>query len=101
LFDELAAVGRPISMEEFNFYVFRGLRNEFKDLVTSLSTKADPILYTDLHSHLLTHEFINKASIHPAVTALLLPTPSQQPSVFFRQQQSGSNAGRRGRFRGG
>jgi hypothetical protein len=101
LFDELAAAGRPISMEDFNLYVFWGLRSEFKDLVTSLSTKADPISYTDLHNHLLTHEFINKTNIHPAVTALLLPTPSQQPSVFFRQRQSGSNAGRRGRFRGG
>jgi hypothetical protein len=42
LFDELAAAGRPISLAEFNLYVFRGLRSEFKDLVTSLSTKADP-----------------------------------------------------------
>jgi histone deacetylase 1/2 len=101
LFDELAAAGRPISMEEFNLYVFRGLRSKFKDLVTSLSTKADPISYTDLHNQLLMHEFMNKASIHPAVTAPLLPTPSQQPSAFFGQRQSGSNAGRRGRFRGG
>jgi hypothetical protein len=86
LFDELAAAGRPISMAEFNLYVFRGLRSDFKDLVTSLSTKADPISYTDLHSHLLTHEFLHKASLHPAVTAPLLPTPSQQPSVFFGQR---------------
>jgi hypothetical protein len=58
LFDELAAAGRPIS--EFNLYVFRGLRSKFKDLVTSLSTKADPISYTDLLSGLLTHEFLHK-----------------------------------------
>jgi len=36
LFDELAAAGRPM----FNLYVFRGLRGKFKDLVTSLITKA-------------------------------------------------------------
>jgi hypothetical protein len=30
-------------LTEFNLYVFRGLRSDFKDLVTSLSTKADPI----------------------------------------------------------
>ena len=35
LFDELAAAGWPISLEDFNLYVFRGLRGEFKDLVTS------------------------------------------------------------------
>jgi hypothetical protein len=40
LFDELAAAGRPMSLEDFNLYVFRGLRGEFKDLVTSLITKA-------------------------------------------------------------
>jgi len=40
LFDELAAAGRPVSLEDFNLYVFRGLRGEFKDLATSLITKA-------------------------------------------------------------
>jgi hypothetical protein len=25
LFDELAAAGRPVSLEDFNLYVFRGL----------------------------------------------------------------------------
>ena len=98
LFDELAAAGRPISMTEFNLYVFRGLRSDFKDLVTSMSIKVDPISYTNLHSHLLTHEFLHKASLHPTVTAPLLPTPSQQPSTFFGQRQFGSSTGRRGRF---
>ena len=41
LFDELAAAGRPISLEDFNLHVFHGLRGEFKDLVTSLTTKAE------------------------------------------------------------
>jgi len=59
LFDELVAAGQPISLEDFNFYMFRGLREEFKDLVTSLVTKAEPLLYADLHSHLLTHEFLH------------------------------------------
>jgi len=101
LFDDLAAAGRPISLAEFNLYVFRGFRSEFKDLVTSLSTKADPISYTDLHSSLLTHEFLHKAALQPAVTAPLLPTPSQQPAAFFVQNHSGFNNARRGRFRGG
>jgi hypothetical protein len=79
LFDELVAAGRPLSMEDFNLYVFRGLRGEFRDLVTTLSTRAEPISYTDLHSLLLTHEFLHKASLQPVVAALLLPTPSQPP----------------------
>jgi hypothetical protein len=36
LLNELVAAGRPMSLEDFNLYVFRGLRGEFKDLVTSL-----------------------------------------------------------------
>jgi hypothetical protein len=54
LFDKLVVVGHLMSLEDFNLYVFRGLRGEFKDLVTSLITKAEPLLYVDLHSHLLT-----------------------------------------------
>ena len=64
LFNELAAVGRPISLKDFNLYVFRGLHGEFKDLVTSLITKAELLSYVDLHNHLLTHEFLHKNSFH-------------------------------------
>ena len=74
LFDELAAAGRLVSLEDFNLYVFHGLQGEFKDLVTSLITKAEPLSYADLHSHLLTHEFLHKSSA--AIHAPLLPTPS-------------------------
>jgi len=108
LFDELAAAGRPLSMEDFNLYVFHGLRGEFRDLVTTLSTRAEPISYTDLHSLLLTHEFLHKASLQPVVATPLMPTPSQPPSAFFSQRQPWSlgnhynqNSGRRGRFHGG
>jgi len=80
LFDELAAAGRPLSMEDFNLYVFCGLRGEFRDQVTTLSTRAEPVSYTDLHSLLLTHEFLHKASLQPVVAAPLLPTPSQPSS---------------------
>jgi hypothetical protein len=43
--------------------VFRRFHGEFKDLVTILSTKVDPISYIDLHSHLLTNEFLYKSSL--------------------------------------
>jgi hypothetical protein len=67
LFDELTVVGRPISLEDFNLYVFHGFHGEFKDLVTSLVIKTDPLSYADLHSHLLTHEFLHKTSFNPCV----------------------------------
>jgi hypothetical protein len=77
LFDELAIAGRLISLTDFNLYVFQGLRGEFCDLVTSLSTKADPLSYSKLHSHLSTHEFIHRSSVPSSLpTAPLLPTPA-------------------------
>ncbi|KAK2972015.1 hypothetical protein RJ640_005035 [Escallonia rubra] len=54
--DELFAAGRPISIEDFNVYVFRGLKPDFKDLVTTLSVRTEPISFSELHSLLLGHE---------------------------------------------
>jgi histone deacetylase 1/2 len=100
LFDELAAASRPVSLEDFNLYVFRGLREEFKDLVTSLITKAEPLSYTDLHSHLLMHEFLHKSSA--AIHAPLLPTSSTPPSALVAQCHTSGNSGRsRGNFNSG
>ena len=83
LFDELAAASRPISLENFNLYVFCGLRGEFKDLVTSLITKAELLSYANLHNHLLTHEFMHKNSFHSMVvgssSSPLLSSSSQPP----------------------
>ena len=58
IFDKLAtAVHKPLSLEDFDFYAFHGFRGVFRDLVISLSTKTQPFSYSDLHSHLFTHEF--------------------------------------------
>jgi hypothetical protein len=84
LFDELAAAGYPMSLEDFNLYVFHSLRGEFKDLVTSLITKAKPLLYADLHNQLLTHEFLHKNSFDSMDIALSLLSSSlsQQPPLL-------------------
>jgi hypothetical protein len=86
LFDELAAAGRLFSLEDFNLYIFRGLRGEFKDLVTSLVTKAEPLSYANLHNYLHTHEFLHKISLQSlAINSPLLPTPSLLPSAHLAQ----------------
>ena len=89
LFDELVAASRPVSLEEFNLYVFYGLRGEFKELVTSLVAKAKPLSYADLHSHLLTLAFLHKTSLPSmgfvTINALLLPTVNTLPSAFVSQ----------------
>jgi hypothetical protein len=92
LFDELSAASRPVSLEDFNLYVFRGLRGEFNDLVTSLITKAEPLSYADLHSHLLTHEFLHKSSV--SIHAPLLPTPNTPSFALVAQRQTFGNSGR-------
>jgi hypothetical protein len=102
LFDELVAIGRPLSLEDFNLYIFRGLRGAFKDLVTSLMTKTEPLSYVDLHNLLLTHEYLHTSSLPSlAVNPPLLPTPSLLPSAHLAQQQHNSNFGcNRGRSNG-
>jgi len=85
--------------------VFRGLRGEFKDLVTSLVTRADPLPYADLLSHLLTHEFIHKSSHlsmgFAAIHAPLLPTPNIPPSALLSDRQPAAQFGcNRGRSHG-
>jgi len=86
LFDELADAGQPILLEHFNLYVFRGLWGESKDLVTSLVTKAEPLSYADLYSHLLMCEFLHKTSLHSmksvVINAPLLSMPNTLPSAL-------------------
>ena len=83
LFDELVVVGQLVLLENFNLYVFRGLRVEFKDLVTSLVTKVETLSYANLHSYLLTLlSFFTRPSFNPWVLLLpmLLYCPSQTNS---------------------
>ena len=91
LFDELVAAGKSISLAHFNLYVFCGLHGEFKDLVTSLVIRADPLPYADFLSNLLTHEFIHKSSHlsmgSTAIHAPLLPTPNIPPSALISHRQ--------------
>jgi hypothetical protein len=60
LFDKLGVAGRPMSLEDFNLYVFCGLRGEFKDLITSLITKAKSMSYADLLTQKLYKSGIKK-----------------------------------------
>jgi len=84
LFDELATAGCPMSLEDFNLYMFCGLCGEYKDLVTSLIIKAKSLSYANLHSHLLTYEFLHKNSLQSIdVTASLLPQPPLLPTPLL------------------
>jgi len=69
--------------------VFYGLHSEFKDLITSLAIKVEPLSYVDLHSDLITHEFLHKTSLQSmVVTTPFLPMPPLQPSTIIEHYQS-------------
>jgi hypothetical protein len=94
LFDKLVVTSQPVSLEDFNLYLFHGLRGEFKDLVKNLVTKAKPLLYAELHSHFFTHKFLYKTSLHSlrvVVTAPLLPMLAHPPSAHGAQHQPSSS----------
>ena len=78
-FGELVDASRFILLKDFNVYMFHGLQIEFKDLVTILMTKAEPLSYADIYRHLLMHELLHKMSLpsigSAAINAPLLPTP--------------------------
>lgn len=57
--DELAAVGRPFFPSKFNIYIFKGLKHDFKDLVTNVTGRPDPVSFDEVHSLLRSHKFMN------------------------------------------
>lgn len=59
LSNELATAGRPLPLADLNIYVFKGLRSDFKNLVTTLSARSEPVSFSELHALLLSHEFIH------------------------------------------
>ena len=56
LADTLAAIGQPLQDFEVVSYILGGLDSTYVSLVTSITTRVDPISLEDLFSHLLSHE---------------------------------------------
>ena len=74
LFYKFTVVGWHISLKNFNLYMLRGFRGEFKNLVANLMTKVELLSYANLHNHLLTHEFLYKTSLQSMDTSSLIST---------------------------
>jgi hypothetical protein len=51
----LAAIDEPLKESEVVFYILAGLSTDYDPLVTSITTRIDPISLEDLYGHLLTH----------------------------------------------
>ena len=56
LADTLAAIGQPLQDSEVVSYILGGLDSTYDSLVTSITTRVNPISSEDLFSHLLSHE---------------------------------------------
>ncbi|KAI8530452.1 hypothetical protein RHMOL_Rhmol11G0059400 [Rhododendron molle] len=94
-FDELNAAGRPISLQDFNLYIFKGLNSTFQNLIPIPTLANCPSLpYSELHSMLLSHELM-----HSIGFASLSVSDSTEPSpqANFVQCNASSNGGYRGR----
>ncbi|XP_019181937.1 PREDICTED: uncharacterized protein LOC109177056 [Ipomoea nil] len=58
LVEDLALAGRPVSLDEQNLFVFRGLRPEFRAMAASLTVSGNPITIPQLSDFLQAQEFI-------------------------------------------
>ncbi|KAH0765347.1 hypothetical protein KY285_001218 [Solanum tuberosum] len=89
LIDELAAAGRPICLPDQNIYMFKGLRCEFKDIITTLSARQEPVTFDELHSLLLSHEFIHGQALSSlSMSPSPMPDSAGNPSANFSQRSS-------------
>ncbi|XP_019167837.1 PREDICTED: protein argonaute 2-like [Ipomoea nil] len=57
LVEDLALAGRPVTLDDQNLYVFRGLRPELRPLGAPL-TRGAPVTLTELSDYLVSQEFI-------------------------------------------
>ncbi|KAK2990765.1 hypothetical protein RJ640_007435 [Escallonia rubra] len=92
--DELSATGRPISIEDFNVYVFHGLKSDFEDLVTTLNARTEPVSFSELHSLLLSHEFLHSENLTKLQlsSSFTSSVPDTQPLAHISNRNSHPNS---------
>ncbi|KAF7140780.1 hypothetical protein RHSIM_Rhsim06G0125700 [Rhododendron simsii] len=103
LYDELNAAGRPLSLQDFNLYIFKGLNPTFQNRILTLANHPS-LSYSELHSLLLSHELMHSigfASLSVSDTTEASPQANfvQLNAYVQRNASSSSNGGYRGRGR--
>ncbi|PHU12148.1 hypothetical protein BC332_19078 [Capsicum chinense] len=92
IWDTLAvALSSPSKTSDFNIYVSKGLREDFKDIVTTLSARPEPVSHSELLSLLLNHGFINGSSM---TSLSLIPGDSSNPPAANIAQRAFNNGDR-------
>ncbi|XP_019161142.1 PREDICTED: uncharacterized protein LOC109157758 [Ipomoea nil] len=112
LVEDLALAGRPVSLDEQNLWVFRGLRPEFRSMASSLAVSGAPVSIPQLSDYLQAQEFIRAdefstaggPSVGGSQTAMVAGrgyAQNQAAGGGPRHAGSGQLRGRDGRGRGG
>lgn len=79
--EDLTLAGRPVSLDEQNLYVFKGLRPEFVPLTASLVVLGQPVSLQELADLLGSHKWVVDASyggVVPVPTAFVTQRGGQQ-----------------------
>ena len=84
----LAAIDEPLKEFEVVSYILAGLSKDYDPLVTSITTRIDPISLEDLYGHLLTHE--QRIELHHTIPDL----SSSSVNVARRHSSSFNNNSR-------
>jgi len=97
----LAASDEPLKSSEFVSYLLAGLNSEYDPLVTSITTRVDPLSIEELYGYLLTYEQrINQHHAAPDLSLSSVNVAQKQSSFQPRHQRAPSYNATRGRGRG-
>ena len=90
----LAAIDEPLKESEVVSYILASLSIDYDPLVTSITTRIDPISLEDLYGHLLTHE--QRIELHHIVLDLSSSdvNVAQRHSSSFNNNSHGSSHSR-------
>ncbi|XP_019160895.1 PREDICTED: uncharacterized protein LOC109157442 [Ipomoea nil] len=96
LVEDFALTGRPMTLDELNLYVFRGLRSEFRAMAATLAVSGNPVSIPQLADYLQAQAFIHSDEFPSGASTV----PSGFSSAMYvgrgRRQHGdgGSGAGR-------
>ncbi|KAF5466950.1 hypothetical protein F2P56_016828, partial [Juglans regia] len=98
----LSAVGHPLPTSEFTIYLLEGLGSDYESLVTSLSTRPNPLSISQFYSYLMNHESrfslqTNTLLSPTSLTANNTTIPNiHTPNSFSHRGRGHISRGRRG-----
>ncbi|XP_019173550.1 PREDICTED: uncharacterized protein LOC109169130 [Ipomoea nil] len=96
LVEQLALIGRPMSLDEQNLYVFRGLLPEFRSMAASLVVSGTPVSIPQLSDFLQAQEFIYADDFSKARVTSVGGSPQAMYAGRGAPQFAVGGSGRRG-----